>query len=818
MLLALIMMPAAGGSGGARPRGAVHSVVYSQGVGNYTDHNVHSPCGLANETAKISWDQPEMFNDPAHVTAQIVWFGYGYVEYTYHQNVSRDDRLLSLCLTAELASEASGYNFNYLSDITVSFAGKEACTWTSPGDPGGRRGTYVGEFWSPTYSNWGYLKHFMVNGSGTYIDGKRAGYLAIDDLGADASSDITVRLAVKENAVHRGGMNLYGSRAGDYPFDLMLEAVYEAYEPPPPPPRRGVSLEPAPGENATGKNITHAVEGGTSTVYDLVLRNTGEAPDDIGLSGGTAAHGWSCAPGATFHLQAGQAINLSVALSAAAFLRGGDSVVFTVTATSMNDSSARDPVLLRAVVAVRTGLELWCDEPVLPVDAGASVSFLLDARNTGNVDDGCDVSLEVLDASWTASLQTGALALPAGEGARFLVNATPSPLLRADDAGRFLVTGRSRADPALTAAVRLRAIVNPSYFIRAQAGSLVERVYPGGTATFNVTLDNIGNTEDTARFSLSSPAMPGWTAPAAPPDTRLGYRGNATLRLVVRAPDRALAGDRWSGLLHIASAGNASNVWDIRLTVIVLELSGWEAEVTPARQEAAPGSAASWNLSLWNFGNLPRSFLVRFEPSGGPLEWALPELNLTVPPYSNRTERASCAVPPGALAGERRLLARVTVGGEKAAFTLAVAVTKMHRAGVAFQNSPYRTPIGGGITVRLEVRNDGNCPGEYAVAVRAAGIGCGGGRNVSLGPFSSANITLALRVPADAPARSFRLEASAVSDGGGHDSRSTTLEVVEKPPYIRSIDLAVMLAICAASALGSAVHERLSRRPARDKT
>jgi hypothetical protein len=137
---------------------------------------------------------------------------------------------------------------------------------------------------------------------------------------------------------------------------------------------------------------------------------------------------------------------------------------------------------------------------------------------------------------------------------------------------------------------------------------------------------------------------------------------------------------------------------------------------------------------------------------------------------------------------------------------------------VAFQNSPYRTPIGGGITVRLEVRNDGNCPGEYAVAVRAAGIGCGGGRNVSLGPFSSANITLALRVPADAPARSFRLEASAVSDGGGHDSRSTTLEVVEKPPYIRSIDLAVMLAICAASALGSAVHERLSRRPARDKT
>lgn len=791
-------------------------MVYSQGVGNYTDCEVHSPCGLANETAKISWDQPEMFDDPAHVTAQIVWFGYGYVEYIYHQNVTGENRLLSLCLTAELASEAPAYNFNYLSDITVSLAGKEVCTWTSPGDPGGRRGKYAGEFWSPDYSNWGYLKHFSVNASGTFIDGERKGDTAIDDLGLYAASDVVVRLAVKADAAHRGGMNLYGARAGDYPCDLVLEAVYEPVEPPPPPPpppRRGVSLEPAPSENAAGKTIAHQVECGKSTAYGLVLRNTGEAADDILLSGGTAAPGWSCGlPGAAFRLQAGQAVNLSVALAAAAFLRGADSVEFNVTAASVNDSSARDSVILRAVVAVRTGLELWCDEPVLPVDAGASVTFRLDARNTGNVDDVCDLSLEVLDAGWTASLQAGSLALPAREGSRFPVSATASPPLRADDAGHFLVTGRSRADPALAPAVRLKAIVNPSFFIMAQAGSLVERVYPGATAAFNITLENIGNTEDTARFSLSSPEMPGWAAPAAPPDLRMGYRGNASLRLEVRAPGQALAGESWSGLLHIASAGNASNVWDIRLTVIVLELAGWEANVIPARQEAAPGSPASWNLSLENHGNLPRRFLVRFEPEGGLPGWALPELDLTVPPYGNRTERASCPVPPGALAGDGRLLARMTSEGEEARFALVVAVTQVHRAGVAYLNSPYRTQIGGSITVRLEVRNDGNGPDEYTVAVRAAGMACSGGLNVSLGPFSSKNVTLVLRVPAGASARVCPLEASAVSQGGARDAKSTRLEVLEKPPYIRNFDLLVMLAICAASALGTAAHERLSRR------
>jgi len=820
IILALLLLPAAAPAANGSPRAAAYSVVYAQGVGNYTDYEVHSPCGMTNSTDKISWDQPEKFADQARVTAQQLWFGYGFVEYTYHQNVTSDNRILSLCLTAELASEASGYNFNYPSDITVSFGGKEVCMWTSPGDPGGRRGKYAGEFWSPTYSNWGYLKQFQTNTTGTYIDGTLKGDLSIYDLALNAAMDLTVRLAVKSTASHRGGLNLYGATAGDYPYDLMLDVTYEPVEgpPPPPPPGRGVSLEPAPSENATGKNISHPVEAGQATLFALVLRNTGEAADDIALSAGPLVDGWACVLGSTFHLAAGEARNLSVRLDAAGSLYGGDAVTFDVTATSKNDSSVRDAVHLNAVIPVHAGFELWCDEPVLPVDAGSTVSFVLNAQNTGNVDETCKLELVPEMPGWDATIQFSSLTVQRGRTTAFFVNVTAAPTLRADDTKTFAVLGNTTRAPADGSPVRLKAIVNPSYFIRAQSGSLVERVFPGGTAAFDIALENVGNTNDTAFIGLSAPEPAGWTVSTFPPSIHLAYLGRSPFTVNVTAPEHAGPDERWTGHLDIRSAGNSSNTWSVRLTVIVLELRGWSANVTPGRQAIPPGAGAGWNVTLVNRGNLPRAFMIDFMIPGGLLSHTIAPRNVTVPPFEDRTEHQAVLISTRGFPGARTVTVRVSVEKAEAVFNVTIEVLQVYRVELRLADERHSSPAGVSLPVKLTVLNGGNGVDICELRLDVVGLDCGCGRMMALEPFSSENITVMLRVPPESYARVYRLDALIVSSGGPRDSRQALLSVTERPPYTGNLSLLVMLLIGLLSAISTAAHERVSRPVAQEKT
>ena len=75
---------------------------------------------------------------------------------------------------------------------------------------------------------YGLLKVWHVDEHKTEVDGMRVSGVTVRDLKLSDFPFILVRIGVKPDAVHIGGLNLFGSRFGNYPQDLILRIGYRS--------------------------------------------------------------------------------------------------------------------------------------------------------------------------------------------------------------------------------------------------------------------------------------------------------------------------------------------------------------------------------------------------------------------------------------------------------------------------------------------------------------------------------------------------------------------------------------------------------------
>jgi predicted transcriptional regulator len=209
------------------PASQGNSVEVVTPVGTYTHFEVSPTCGLASPDSLIGYlDDPLSFYEPERVQASLVWFRSGYLEYSFPNRLPQTATLSSLTLSMEICSEAPLHNDSWPSDITLWVNGCEVGTWTCPGDFGGRRGQLTPTWWPSGDTQYGVLKRWQINHQGAFIDGYKLSALTVPKLNVQARSPITVRLGVKPDALHVGGLNLFGRSFGNYPQDLSLRLEY----------------------------------------------------------------------------------------------------------------------------------------------------------------------------------------------------------------------------------------------------------------------------------------------------------------------------------------------------------------------------------------------------------------------------------------------------------------------------------------------------------------------------------------------------------------------------------------------------------------
>jgi predicted transcriptional regulator len=196
-------------------------------VGSYVAFDVAPSCGLASADGIIGlFDDPASFYDADRGDAQLVWFHHGYVEYRVAHRLPTSAQLESVQVSCEVCSEAPLHHDEWPSDVTVSINDVEVGTWTSPADFGGQRGLLTPSWWEDRNSQYGLLKIWQVNGGGGWVDGIRAADVTLADLAVPARPYLTVRVAVRPDARHVGGVNLFGRGFGNYPQDLVVRLKY----------------------------------------------------------------------------------------------------------------------------------------------------------------------------------------------------------------------------------------------------------------------------------------------------------------------------------------------------------------------------------------------------------------------------------------------------------------------------------------------------------------------------------------------------------------------------------------------------------------
>lgn len=196
-------------------------------IGNYIDYRIEPTCGIVSSKGPIGpEDEPRCFYHPERVEAQLIWLGHGYIEYRFPTNSLAKKEVENLELSMELCSEDHEYNMDYPSDITLWVNGLEAGTWLCKSDYGGRRGKYNPDWWPDKNTQYGMLKTWTITEQGCYLDGEKVCDSILKDFDIRQKDYISVRIGIKDDAVHKGGLNLFGEGFGDYAQNIVMKIVF----------------------------------------------------------------------------------------------------------------------------------------------------------------------------------------------------------------------------------------------------------------------------------------------------------------------------------------------------------------------------------------------------------------------------------------------------------------------------------------------------------------------------------------------------------------------------------------------------------------
>ena len=203
-------------------------VEVSMPIGAFVNIDVTPTCGLAGELGIIGHlDDASAFYEPERMYAQLIWFRRGSVEYRFPNRLPPNVLLDDIEVSFEACSEAPLYHANWPSDITVWIGDTEIGTWTSPADFGGERGALTPAWWGVQNSQYGLLKVWKVTNNGTFVDGLQVSKVTLQHLSLQHDEPISVLIGIKENALNIGGMNLFGSKFGNYPQDIVLRQHFK---------------------------------------------------------------------------------------------------------------------------------------------------------------------------------------------------------------------------------------------------------------------------------------------------------------------------------------------------------------------------------------------------------------------------------------------------------------------------------------------------------------------------------------------------------------------------------------------------------------
>ena len=211
-------------------------------VGAFEHVQTSRPCGFLTENELLPMDDHKVFDNPQRYLAQLICFeGDGFLEYKIVNPLPQDAQVKTLNLFFEVSAVTQLQDSDEATDLSIYINNKKICTHTIKGDFDGRKGKYpLPSWWPEDNTQYGKPIFIEVRYDGSYITEKYDNNWAENqkDFNSKKVSDIginelelnqpffTIRIGVDKDAEHKGGMNLFGEKFGDYSKPLTLSLRY----------------------------------------------------------------------------------------------------------------------------------------------------------------------------------------------------------------------------------------------------------------------------------------------------------------------------------------------------------------------------------------------------------------------------------------------------------------------------------------------------------------------------------------------------------------------------------------------------------------
>ena len=195
------------------------------GVGSYISAAPTGYIRIATEDRFLVLEKDDIYN-PSRFEAKLLCLDNGEVTYAFSNAFAKRHRVKRLEFSLELSSESPYFCNDWKSEIIFSVCGVDVASYLSPGDFGGTRGRLTPEWWDDKYSQYGLLVTLSIDGEGVSLNDEYVRKdLTLRDLPLTQADRITFSLRTDPSLRYAGGFNIYGSRFGNEPQDIVMCAT-----------------------------------------------------------------------------------------------------------------------------------------------------------------------------------------------------------------------------------------------------------------------------------------------------------------------------------------------------------------------------------------------------------------------------------------------------------------------------------------------------------------------------------------------------------------------------------------------------------------
>ena len=197
----------------------------SVGVGCYTSAFPTDYIRIATEDRFIVLEKEDAYN-PQRFNAKLLGIGNGEVSYTFSNAFAKHNTVKKLSFSMELSSESPYHCNDWKSEIIFAVCGTDLAIYLAPGDYGNIRGKLSPDWWNNKYSQYGDMVTLSIDHEGVCLNDTRIRTdVTLETLPLKESDHITLSLRTDPSLRYAGGFNIYGSRFGNHPQDIVMSAV-----------------------------------------------------------------------------------------------------------------------------------------------------------------------------------------------------------------------------------------------------------------------------------------------------------------------------------------------------------------------------------------------------------------------------------------------------------------------------------------------------------------------------------------------------------------------------------------------------------------